>query len=331
MILLWGLGTESTWRAVADRLRDLQADVLLLDQGNPTQRPDVELGVEAGRWHGELCADGAIFDLAAITAAYLRPYDPVAFSYGGPSADAACEHATRLSQLLWAWADVADALVVNRPSHMAAGASKPFQARLVRRAGFHTPATVVTNDPAAAVRFWREQGRVVFKSTSGVRSRVRCLEPYDLDQLADIETCPVQFQAYVPGVDYRVHTVGHVAYATRIASDAEDYRYPPEGAAAPEVIPVRIPESVERRCLQLAQAHRLVVSGIDLRLTPSGEWYCFEINPSPAFGYFDVDGDVATAVARLLTSPTDTATHPVTRAELGVPGTRQSQQLWRSA
>jgi glutathione synthase/RimK-type ligase-like ATP-grasp enzyme len=213
---------------------------------------------------------------------------------------------------------------------MAAGASKPFQARLVRRAGFRTPATVMTNDPAAAERFWREQGRVVFKSTSGVRSTVRCLEPYDVAQLADIQTCPVQFQAYVPGTDYRVHTVGQRAYATRIDSDAVDYRYPPEGAAAPAVVPVRIPESLERRCLELARAHRLVVSGIDLRLTPSGEWYCFEINPSPAFAYFDVDGEVATAVARLLASGTGAQTHPLGFRNPGMPGARQSQQPWRS-
>jgi hypothetical protein len=326
VIVLWGLGTESSWCAVADRLRDLDADVLLLDQASPTQHPGIEFGIEAGRACGQLCAGGEVFDLAAITAAYFRPYDPGAFSYDGSAADAAREHATRLSQLLWAWADVAAALVVNRPSHMAAGASKPFQARSVRRTGFRTPATVVTNDRDAAERFWREQGRVVFKSTSGVRSTVRCLEPYDVDHLADIETCPVQFQAYVPGIDYRVHTVGHRTYATRIDSDAVDYRYPPAGCAAPAVTSVRVPESVERRCLQLARAHGLVVSGIDLRRTPDGEWYCFEINPSPAFAYFDVDGEIATAVARLLASPAGVEKHPLGSRNLG---NRQSQLSWR--
>lgn len=326
MIALWGLRTESTWRAVADRLRDLGADVLLLDQAKPTRQLDIEFGVEAGRARGQLCANGAVVDLAAITAAYFRPYDAGAFSYDGPSADVAREHATRVSQLLWAWADIAVALVVNRPSHMAAGASKPFQARLVKRAGFRTPTTVLTNDRDAAERFWREQGRVVFKSTSGVRSTVRCLEPYDIDHLADIETCPVQFQAYVPGIDYRVHTVGHRAYATRIDSDAVDYRYPPAGSAAPAVTSVRVPELVERRCVQLARAHGLVVSGIDLRRTPDGEWYCFEINPSPAFAYFDVDGEVASAVARMLASPAGVDNHPLGSWN---PRTRQAQLPWR--
>jgi glutathione synthase/RimK-type ligase-like ATP-grasp enzyme len=311
MIALWGLATESTWCAVADRLRDLDADLLLLDQALSPQHLDIEFGIESGRVRGQLCVSGAVFDLTSIAAAYFRPYDAEAFRYDEPFADAAREHATRVSQLLWAWADIAPALVVNRPHHMAAGASKPFQARLVRRAGFRTPETVLTNDRDAAERFWREQGRVVFKSTSGVRSTVRCLEPHDLEHLADIETCPVQFQAYVPGTDYRVHTVGSRAYAVRIDSDAVDYRYPPQGSTAPAVNSVHLPQSVEQRCLQLARAHGLVVSGIDLRRTPAGEWYCFEINPSPAFAYFDSDGEVAAAVARLLASPAGVDNHPL--------------------
>jgi D-alanine-D-alanine ligase-like ATP-grasp enzyme len=42
------------------------------------------------------------------------------------------------------------------------------------------------------------------------------------------------------------------------------------------------------------------VAGIDLRRTPSGEWYCFEVNPSPAYSWFDLDGRIATAIARFL-------------------------------
>jgi glutathione synthase/RimK-type ligase-like ATP-grasp enzyme len=32
---------------------------------------------------------------------------------------------------------------------------------------------------------------------------------------------------------------------------------------------------------------RLVVAGIDLRRTPEGRWVCFEVNPSPAFVYYE--------------------------------------------
>lgn len=46
----------------------------------------------------------------------------------------------------------------------------------------------------------------------------------------------------------------------------------------------------------------LLLAGLDLRCTPEGEWYCFEVNPSPAFTCFEqrTRQPIAEAVARLL-------------------------------
>jgi len=46
------------------------------------------------------------------------------------------------------------------------------------------------------------------------------------------------------------------------------------------------------------------VAGVDLRCTPDGRWYCFEVNPSPGFTYFQQKTDQAIdeAIARLLMS-----------------------------
>jgi D-alanine-D-alanine ligase-like ATP-grasp enzyme len=46
----------------------------------------------------------------------------------------------------------------------------------------------------------------------------------------------------------------------------------------------------------------LILSGIDLIATAAGEFYCLEVNPNPAFSYFDRFGDeaIAQAVAGLL-------------------------------
>jgi glutathione synthase/RimK-type ligase-like ATP-grasp enzyme len=40
-------------------------------------------------------------------------------------------------------------------------------------------------------------------------------------------------------------------------------------------------------CIQVAQGMDLAMSGIDLRLTPAGDYYFFEINPSPAFSFYE--------------------------------------------
>ena len=50
----------------------------------------------------------------------------------------------------------------------------------------------------------------------------------------------------------------------------------------------------------------LFVAGIDLRRTPSGEWCCFEVNPSPAFTFYQesTGQPIAAAIASLLISGT---------------------------
>jgi glutathione synthase/RimK-type ligase-like ATP-grasp enzyme len=63
-----------------------------------------------------------------------------------------------------------------------------------------------------------------------------------------------------------------------------------------------LPDDCADRCRRLAHALRLPVAGIDLRRTPQGEWYCFEVNPSPAFSYYEAatHQPIAEAIAGLL-------------------------------
>jgi D-alanine-D-alanine ligase-like ATP-grasp enzyme len=53
---------------------------------------------------------------------------------------------------------------------------------------------------------------------------------------------------------------------------------------------------------RLATAIGLPSAGIDLRRTQEGRWYCFEVNPSPGFTFYqDATGQrIAEAVAILL-------------------------------
>jgi glutathione synthase/RimK-type ligase-like ATP-grasp enzyme len=44
--------------------------------------------------------------------------------------------------------------------------------------------------------------------------------------------------------------------------------------------------SLARQCRKLSRDLGLVVAGLDLRESPDGAWYCFEVNPSPGFSYF---------------------------------------------
>jgi glutathione synthase/RimK-type ligase-like ATP-grasp enzyme len=116
-------------------------------------------------------------------------------------------------------------------------------------------------------------------------------------RMADVRFCPTQFQGYVAGTDVRVHVVGDAVFACEVSSTATDYRYPGDADVARKAI--ELPKEIAERCRAVTKQLGLVVAGIDLRRAKQ-DWVCFEVNPSPAFTYFDLDGAIAIAIAKLL-------------------------------
>ena len=66
--------------------------------------------------------------------------------------------------------------------------------------------------------------------------------------------------------------------------------------------PVTLPPTVEAACLRLAETFNLLFAGIDLKQTPEGEFFCFEVNPCPGFLYYErhTGQPISTALADLL-------------------------------
>lgn len=164
------------------------------------------------------------------------------------------------------------------------------------------PDTLITTSPDRALAFLAHHGTVIYKSMSGVRSVVSRLTERHLARIDEVENCPTMFQQFIAGVDVRVHVVGAQVFACQIESSAVDYRYPSEGEMT-RVGAVNLPEEVHARCLAASRALSLPLCGIDLRRTPEGRWYAFEVNPSPAFTCFEVGREIRDAIAAYLTRP----------------------------
>jgi hypothetical protein len=301
VILLWGVPDDPPLALVRRELEG--SPVAFLDQRLVL---DTELKLDDG-YRGRLSVGGQSVALEDITAAYIRPYAfhkiPVVHLAGEDSPE--WKHALSLEQALAGWLDCAPAFVVNRPTPMAGNASKPFQLAAIERMGFAVPRTLVTTDPAAAQEFWSTHGEVIYKSVSGVRSIVGRLTARHSDRLESVRWCPTQFQEFVPGVDHRVHVIGGRVFTCRITSTGDDYRYAEFDGGSTEMHAAELPDDVAARCAELARALELPVAGIDLRLTPEGIWYCFEVNSSPGFEWFErVTGQrMGRALATLLRSP----------------------------
>ncbi len=302
MILVWGLLGDTALARVYEALQRLEREVVLVDQ-RAVLDTEVELRLGAAV-EGQLRSREQVLALEEVSAIYLRPYETCRLpgiqraGQGSP----AWQHAHAVEELLFTWVELTPALVVNRPSAMAANGSKPYQAVWIQACGFAIPDTLMTTDPEVALTFWERYGTVIYKSISGVRSIVARLTPAHRERLANVVWCPTQFQQYVPGMDYRVHVVGTEVFASKIVSGGDDSRYAGRPGFSTSIVPTKLPEEIGERCQTMAGVMGLPVAGIDLRCTPDGIWYCFEVNPSPGFTYFqdETNQPIAEAIARLL-------------------------------
>lgn len=300
MIFVWGLLEDPTTRSVIDCLGKLSAPFAFVNHADVARTSIRHISDGAGSYR--LSCGGASFDLAEISAAYLRPYDYRDYSdyVKPPDETTVPSREVLVHQTIGAWAECSPARVINRPSAEASNHSKLYQAAQICVAGFAVPESLVTNDPAQVRDFQARHTTVVFKSISSVRSVVQTLDLQTLDAIGADAMGPVLFQRYVPGTNVRVHVVGAEAIACAIESDRVDYRY----SEATRISQTALPWEVAERCVTLTQRLGLLVAGLDLIVTPRGEWYCLEVNPNPAFSAFELSDSysIASKVARMLTA-----------------------------
>jgi glutathione synthase/RimK-type ligase-like ATP-grasp enzyme len=108
--------------------------------------------------------------------------------------------------------------------------------------------------------------------------------------------------AGMPGDNIRVHVIGESLFPTRIRCDAVDYRYAGQEGYVRTMVRTALPEDVSSNCIRLTRELGLAIAGIDLKETPQEEYYCFEVNASPAFPFYESQARpvVADALAEFL-------------------------------
>jgi hypothetical protein len=317
VILVAGVADEGPTALVIEALDALGAAYRVFDQRRATTSTilvEIADAARGGAIGGHLTFDGESTPLDGVRGIFVRLMDDnflpgIASLAPDAPARRSCR---RLHELLLQFADIAPARVLNRPAAMGSNQSKPFQAHAIRAVGFDIPETLITNEPAVAREFveraWADGGSAIYKSVSGVRSIVQRVEERDLARLDRIRWCPTQFQRHVAGTDIRVHVIGGTALAARITSDATDYRYAARQIGVePTIEATELDVATRARCVQLARRLDLPLAGIDLRRTAEGRDVCFEVNPSPAFNFYERHAGlpIAAAIARYLAGEAD--------------------------
>lgn len=310
MILFCGIPSESPLRLVIETAERLSIPFVLFNQ-REAGYCNFHLEVRKGQASGEICIQGTDWPLHLFSGVYLRLMDYRDLPENrlhertAIDTDEIYNNLYKLHMLhlaLTDWLEISELRVMNRHHAMNSNISKPYQSQFISKAGFCTPITLITNDPEEVRSFLRLHRHVIYKSISSARSIVKMLNGYKINQLERIRYLPTQFQAFVPGVNIRVHVVGDAIFATEIRTEAVDYRYASEEDIGIEMDPIDLPSEISERCLKLSRMLDLPLCGIDLKRTPNGEYYCFEVNPSPAYSYFQENSgqDIAAAIVKYL-------------------------------
>jgi glutathione synthase/RimK-type ligase-like ATP-grasp enzyme len=281
MILICGSCSDPVIRFLRARWDALHLAYRVVDLACVGPRLAVRLGRPEWLAESFIIGENWRLEVSDLTGAFFRNSNaPPGKGAGSSFAECDPEIATILNNL--------PCRVANRPAAAMSNRSKPFQALQIRECDFRIPETLVTNDPVAAKQFYEERnGKVIFKSISGVRSIVRRLGPEHLERLALLQNGPTQFQAFIAGDDIRVHVVGNQCFATRIQCASIDYRFAWQEGIPLKMKPTMLSAEVTSRCLRLSQKLELRLAGIDLKESPTGEYYCFEVNAAPMFSFYE--------------------------------------------
>jgi hypothetical protein len=299
MVLLWGVIEDGPLWAVYRCLQERGIKVAFIDQRS-LRDYRFESNLSASLFTGKISWSGGSVNLADVTAIYLRPYDFTQLpAFKDLDSSEQWASAARFEEGMLLWSELSDGIIVNRPSAMASNSSKPYQSELIKKCGFLVPDTIVTTDPDRVMRFWEANGDVIYKSVSNRRSMVRRLHVDDIARIQAVTSCPTQFQQFISGRDFRVHVLDKLTFACSIRSEADDYRYSSDTL----MIAIDLPPELKSRCLALTRKLGLHFSGIDLRETSNGEWFCFEVNPSPGYtSFISTAGELTNALADFLTT-----------------------------
>ena len=306
MILITGIPSEPPVALVTEAAEKAGIPYLMFNQRN-VHLYDLSIKYQQNQFSGILQIDGKEYDLEKLAGIYIRMMDNYflpemrnkVFNYIGESA---ANKSIIIHKQLLDWMEITSCRILNRPWDMISNLSKPYQSQLIAAAGFKIPPTCVTSNPDAIMKFQKKYKKLIFKSISSVRSIVKELDTSRSKTLQRIKYLPTQFQEKLTGENIRVHVVGDVLFATKIESSVIDYRYAGRENAACHLVPFKLSKAIEKRCFKLSEILNLPLCGIDLFRTSKDEYYCFEVNPSPGYSYYQqsTDQNIATAIVKWL-------------------------------
>jgi glutathione synthase/RimK-type ligase-like ATP-grasp enzyme len=303
MIFLCGIPSEPSLGLVIKQLARMNAPYVVFNQ-HRFMSMALEFSIDCRNIRGWMQLEGKQYRLEDFTSVFTRLQDDEHLPEIEklPIDSPVRQYSRGLNAAIAQWYEITPGRVLNRAVDVGSNYSKPYQSQIIHPNGFSIPETLITNEPELVHEFARKHGRIIYKSISYIRSIVHTVEPKDIQRLRNIRCCPTQFQEYIEGNNVRVHTIGDRVFATIIYAGTTDYRYAYLEGEVEMLEAFDLSDDLAIRCVNLAKSLRLEFAGIDLKITPDGKVYCLEVNPCPAYSYFEMHTDqpISQAVALYL-------------------------------
>jgi glutathione synthase/RimK-type ligase-like ATP-grasp enzyme len=288
MILISSGSGDIVTKSILARLEKLESDYFMIDEDKILQELFVDLEGSCGEIKGIIGFKEKILELEDIHAIYVR-HSTYQSSVKNTEELQKIGLINEYQLVLDSIFDKIPCKVINRRNASLSNNSKPYQQLIIKKCGFSVPRTLITNSPNEVAKFYKQhQKEIIYKSISGIRSIVRKLKNEDLKRLNLVRNCITQFQEYIEGDNVRVHTIGKKIFATKVVSAAVDYRYASQEGQVLRMESYDLPNDIGEKCMNLTKSLGLVLAGIDLKVTPENDYFCFEVNPSPAFLYYEL-------------------------------------------
>lgn len=291
MILITGIPSEPPVALAIKAAEQENIPYILFNQRH-AHFYELEISLHHNRFSAVLNINNRDYDLTQIRGIYVRLMDygllpeikNRIFNYIGQEAS---QKSIAINKALLDWVEITPSRILNSSWSMMSNFSKPYQAQLITDCGLKTPHTLVTSNWNELRKFKHKKQSLIFKSTSAIRSIVKELDDSFEKNIPFLRFLPVQFQEKLEGTNIRVHVVGDALFATGIISKVTDYRYAGRESESCELTPLDLPEDISNHCFTLSKKLNLPLCGIDLFKTKTGEYYCFEVNPSPGYSYYE--------------------------------------------
>ena len=284
VVLVCGIADEEPVTMLIQALHKIQAKFLIIDQRTLADQVQLRWQLTNNGIVGHIKIGVKAVDIRDIRSVYHRFMNPEDVPGCNDSPQIIRKTRSILRSLMNLF-DILPIRIVNRRRPMMSNNSKPYQALLIRQAGFAIPETLITNDPHSLITFASSKGPLIYKSISSVRSIVALFDEKSTTKIESLRNLPTQFQCKIEGFNVRVHVIGRRLFATKILTPATDYRYAIYEGAFINFSPYKLTTDLKKKCLRLARLFQLPFAGIDLMIS-TDKVYCLEVNPSPGYSYY---------------------------------------------